>query len=131
MVVDENRKIVKSYNNVWHLSRTFYSLGGIDLPMPVSMNFMMYFILAEVPMYFIGGLLPGMIRYLIIPGVIAWIFDQRMIDGKNPYQFFRSIAVHYFIVFFKGYKVSRFKHYKVEYPSVKMVIPYRKHEALK
>lgn len=129
--MDESRKIVKSYNNVWRLSRTFYSLGGVDLPMPVSMNFIMYFILAEVPMYLLGGLLPGIVRYLVIPGIAAWVFDQRMIDGKNPYQFFRSIVVHYFIVIFKGHKVNRFRYYKIEYPAIKTIISYRTHKALK
>lgn len=129
--MEENRKIIKSYNNVWHISRTFYSLGGIELPMPVSMNFMIYCILAEVPMYLIGGILPAMIRYIIIPAVIAWVFEQRIIDGKNPYQFFRSIVSYYFIVLVKGHKINRFQYYKVEKPEIKMSIPYRKHRALK
>lgn len=128
----EGRKIVKSYSHVWRLNRTFYSFGGVDLPLPVSMNFMLYFIVAAVVMHFIGGLLPSIIRYIIIPLVVAWIFDQRLIDGKNPYQFIRSIATHYFVILSKGHKISRFKHYKTEKPAIKSNISYRIHrKALK
>lgn len=123
----EGRKIVKSYTHVWRLNRSFYSFGGMDLPLPLSMNFMLYFIVAVIVMHLIGGLLPAIIRYLVIPLAVAWIFDQRLIDGKNPFQFIRSISAHYFVILTKGHKVSRFKHYKNEKPAIKSNISYRIH----
>jgi len=124
----EGRKIIKSYHNIWRLNRTFYSFGGVDSPMPLSMNFIVYFLVTVAITHFLGGFLPGLIRYVLIPAAAAWIFDQRLIDGKNPFQFFRSIFTHYYVVFFKGHKVSRFKHYKVERPAVKAKIAYRIHQ---
>lgn len=128
--MNSNQKVVKSYNNVWRISRTFYTIGGFDLPMPVSLNFMLYFMLSIVPMHMFGGLLPSFIRYLLIPGGIAWIFDQRMLDGKNPFQFARSVVIHYYLVLFKGYKINRFRHYRAEYPSIETTISHRTHKAL-
>lgn len=123
----EGRKIVKSYHNIWRLNRTFYSFGGVDSPMPLTMNFISYFLIMIVVMHFLGGFLPGIFRYLLIPGGFAWIFDQKMIDSKNPYQFLRSIVTHYYVVLVKGHKVRRFQHYKTERPSIESKISYRVH----
>lgn len=125
-------RVVKSYTNVWKLNRTFFTIGNVKLPAPVSMNFMIYFIVIVIPIALLGDLLsniPGIIRYVIIPGGLAWIFDKKMIDGKNPYQFIRSICTHYYIIWVKGYKVNRFKHYKTIYPAIKTIITYRIHKA--
>lgn len=127
--MEDNRKVVKSYNNVWQLNRTFYSIGGMNLPMPVSMNFMLYFLVSEIPMYYLGWLLPSSIRYLLVPGIIAWVFDQKMLDGKGPFQFVRSIAVHYYLVIAKGSQINRFKHYRADHPMIKEKIPYRVHKS--
>lgn len=123
----EKTKIVKSYANVWQLNRKFYSFGGVEAPVPLTMNFMAYFFVGLVVMKFFGGGVPGIIRYLLIPGGIAWLFDQKLIDGKTPYQFFRSITTHYYIIIFKGYRVNRFKYRKTVNPSVKAKIAYRIH----
>lgn len=124
----EERKIVKSYNNIWKLNRTFYSIGGVSLPTPVSINFAGYFVLAIVIMYFIGFMFPSIIRYVLIPIAFAWIFDAKLLDGKSPFQFAGSMATHLYLVYGKGSKINRYKHYQAENPKIDSKIAFRTHE---
>ena len=124
----EQRRVVKSYNHIWKINRTFYNIGGMNLPIPVSFNLVIYFIITELIMFTIGGFIPwGSIRYLIIPLAAAWFLDQKLLDGKNPFKFAKSVIIYYFIIFTKGKYVSRYRYYKIEKPQIKANIPFRVH----
>ncbi len=125
----QEERIVRSYTKVWRIQRVFYGFGEIQFPIPVSAGFLVYFTLALLMMQLLSSFLPirPAFRYVLIPGGIAWLFDQKMIDGKNPFQFIRSILSFYYMRLTKGKQINRFKHFKAEQPIIKEEIPYRVH----
>lgn len=129
--MDRNIKYIKSYSKVWKIERRFYGFGGFHLSTPIGIYKIIYFALSIALMAVVGGFITSpIIRFVVVPGFLAWLLDQKLIDSKNPYQFIRSLALHYIIVLFKGPNVSRFRHYKLKIVAIKDKISYRVHHAL-
>lgn len=115
--MEKERVILRSYSKVWKIERYLYNLGEINLPNPIALNTLIYWmgfsilmvILSKIPLI---GMISPMYKFLVIPGALAWFFNNKLLDGKNPLAFIRSILVHYYIIFFKGHIISRFRYIK-------------------
>lgn len=108
-------RILKSYSKVWKIERVFYQIGGVNLPNPVALNTLLYFLVFEVLMYLLKNfpiisLLPGYLKHLFIPGGLAWLCNNKLLDGKNPFSFVKTIVVHYAVVFMYGTHINRYKY---------------------
>lgn len=113
--MDRETKILKSYSKVWKIERTFYQIGGFNLPSPVALNTIIYFLVFAIVMFLarnmlIISLIPDAFKYLFIPGGIAWLCSNKLLDGKNPLSFVLSIVTHYLTILVKGYRINRYKY---------------------
>lgn len=126
--MNQQRKIIKSYTSVFRIERKFHGFGGVTFPIAFSFNSVIYWGLAAFIMHYIGWWIPSLMRYFIIPGVLAWVFDQKLLDGKSPFQFARSIVIYYYILLVKGGRISRYRYYKKEKPVMHVNASYRVHK---
>ena len=115
--VEERRILLKSYSKVWKIERILYNLGGWNLPSPLALNTLIYWVGFAILMKFVGmlpliGQISPMYRYLLIPGALAWFFNNKLLDGKNPFAFMRSILIHIFVITTKGHIISKFRYIK-------------------
>lgn len=115
--MEEEYKVLKSYSKVWRIERMFYEIGGVNLPFPVAFNALIYYIVFVFLIYVLRGVviinkIPPLYKYLFIPGGLAYLFNSKLLDGKNPIGFLKSILIHYYVIFFKGSKVVRYKYIK-------------------
>ncbi|EOI55473.1 conjugal transfer protein [Enterococcus gilvus] len=94
-------KIIKSYTSIWNVEKVIYAINDLKLPFPITFNQMTWFILSLFtvillsnvpPLSFIDG---ALLKYLGIPGFIAWFMSQKSFDGKKPVGFLRSIYRYY------------------------------------
>lgn len=129
---EERGRILRSYSKVWRLERLLYQIGKVNLPSPIAVYTIIYWMGFAVLMMFLGVFdvvknIPVIYRFLIIPGALAYFFKYQKLDGKNPFAFFRSIILHYYVIFFKGSRVSRFRYIKPEKRKVRFnsILSYR------
>lgn len=91
----ESEKIqIYSYAKVWSLEHSIYSIGNVNLPIPVHPYDVLYFVIALVLVTMLGrflqafNLLPGIIRYFIFPYLISVFLRKKKLDGKSPIKYF-------------------------------------------
>lgn len=110
-------KILRSYSKVWKIERVFYQFGEWNLPNPIALNTVIYFTVFFFLMFFLSkiqiiGNISGIYRYAVIPGVLAWTCNNKMLDGKNPLGFIKSILMHCVGNWFVGSRLNRYKYIK-------------------
>lgn len=115
--MNHETRILKSYSKVWKIERVFYQVGGFTLPNPIALNTFLYFMVFELILFLtrnvvLLNLIPGAVRYLIIPGGLAWLCNNKLLDGKNPISFVLSIFVHYTNILSRGGHINRYKYIK-------------------
>lgn len=89
---------IRTYTRLWKTPRTFYSLGDISLPRPVSMMTAAIFFavgLIWVPLMVNLFHLPlgnpfTIILYLGPPAAAAWIGNKPIFEDKNAFEFLMS-----------------------------------------
>lgn len=80
---------LRTYRQVWTQERVIYQIERVRLPFPVSFRQAGVFgatllamaLLSQIPP--IAGL-PGLARYLLIPGAVTWFLTRQRLDGKPP-----------------------------------------------
>ena len=95
----ENMRLVKSFNHVFSVVKSLYfSFGSISFKF--SFVFIGFFLAAEVFMLTMGRSIPlfrfdnPLVRYLVIPYLLAWVMDKKTFDDKKPYSFLRTFLVY-------------------------------------
>lgn len=116
---EQRVKILRSYSKVWKIERVFYQLGGINLPLAVALNSLLYYLMflvitVALSRFKVISLIPPLYRFILLPGALAWLFNNKLLDGKNPVAFLRSIFTHYLVIWFKGSRIVRFRNIKVK-----------------
>ena len=94
-------KKIRSYTSIWNVEKVIYAINDLKLPVAITFNQMTWFVLtlffvicfASIPpLSFIEG---AFLKYLGIPGFMAWFMSQKSFDGKKPVGFIRSIYQFY------------------------------------
>lgn len=104
---------IYSYSKVWNIEHRIYSIGNINLPVPVQPYNALYFVLscgfvvALCRLLPIISLLPGVIRYFVFPYAITVFLRKKKLDGKNPIKYF--IAYIKYQLFERGRYFEHFK----------------------
>ena len=90
-------KRIKSFTSIWNVEKMIYAISDLDLPVPVSITQMMWFVGIMFAMIVFKHVPPismidnVLIKYLVIPGGITWFISQKTFDGMKPYTFLWSV----------------------------------------
>jgi hypothetical protein len=87
MEVDKVR--LRTYRQVWSQERVIYQIERVRLPFPVSFRQAGVFgavlaamlLLSRIPLV---ALVPGLVRYIVLPAAVTWFLTQQRLDGKTP-----------------------------------------------
>lgn len=80
---------LRTYRQVWLQEHVIYQIERVRLPFPVSFRQAGIFGAAAAGMALlsrlpgVGSLSPG-VRYLLLPGLLAWFLTRQRLDGKPP-----------------------------------------------
>lgn len=94
-------KKIRSYTSIWNVEKVIYAINDLKLPFPITFNQMTWFVLSLFLVIFLSNVPPlsfidgALLKYLGIPGGIAWFMSQKSFDGKKPIGFLRSIYRYY------------------------------------
>ena len=94
-------KKIRSYTSIWNVEKVIYAINDLKLPFPITFNQMTWFVLSLFVVIFLANVPPlsliegALLKYLGIPGFIAWFMSQKSFDGKKPVGFIRSIYHYY------------------------------------
>ncbi|NTL99132.1 conjugal transfer protein [Enterococcus faecium] len=94
-------KKIRSYTSIWNVEKVIYAINDLKLPFPITFNQMTWFVLTLFFVIFFAKLPPlmwiddALLKYLGIPGFVAWFMSQKSFDGKKPVGFIRSIFRYY------------------------------------
>lgn len=94
-------KKIRSYTSIWNVEKVIYAINDLKLPFPITFNQMTWFVLSLFLVIFLANVPPlslidgALLKYLGIPGFIAWFMSKKSFDGKKPIGFLRSIFRYY------------------------------------
>ncbi|MFQ7605124.1 MAG: conjugal transfer protein [Enterococcus avium] len=94
-------KKIRSYTSIWNVEKVIYAINDLKLPFPITFNQMTWFVLSLFFVIFLANVPPlslidgALLKYLGIPGFVAWFMSQKSFDGKKPVGFIRSIYRYY------------------------------------
>ena len=94
-------KKIRSYTSIWNVEKVIYAINDLRLPFPITFTQMTWFVLTLFLVIFLANVPPlsfingALLKYLGIPGFIAWFMSQKSFDGKKPVGFVRSIYRYY------------------------------------
>lgn len=106
---------IYSYSKVWSLEHSIYSLGNINLPVPIHPYDLLYFVGTLVFIVLLCkvipvlSLFPVIIRYILTPYGLTTFLRKKKLDGKNPLKYFIAYAKYY--LFEKGQYFERFRRF--------------------
>lgn len=113
---ERNEKLrIYSYAKVWNMEHSIYTLGNVNLPVPIHPNNAIYFIGSFFFLMLIGkilpviNLLPVIVRYVIIPYALTFFLRKKKLDGKNPIRYF--VGYIRYQLYENGKYFERFKVY--------------------
>ena len=93
---------VKNYTPFWNLEKKVYSFYDVQLPMPISLTVLGVFVATAVPWGLLMWLLhvpfstPWYLIWIIPPGLLAWLGNKPIFEGKNLLQYLKSRVTHLF-----------------------------------
>lgn len=114
--MSDNRVTIYSYAKVWKVEKKIYSFSNLKLPIPINPYDMLYYVGVALGVMLLGkifpfiNLIPGMLRYLALPYLIATVITKVKLDGKNPLKFFGGCIRYFFTV--KGNYLQTFKQHR-------------------
>lgn len=94
-------KKIRSYTSIWNVEKVIYAINDLKLPFPITFNQMTWFVLSLFLIIFLSNVPPlslidgALLKYIGIPGFVAWFMSQKSFDGKKPVGFIRSIYRYY------------------------------------
>lgn len=118
MTTTENRPIeIRSYEKVWKVDHRIYSVGNVNLPVPVNLTSLFYFgmglifslILCRLPLL---HNIPAAFKFLLIPLGVMYVLRNVTLDGKNPIWFFFGMARY--VLMEKGQYFTGFREYRLK-----------------
>lgn len=94
MEIDKVR--LRTYRQVWSQERVIYQIERVRLPFPVSFRQAGVFAVALLSMVLLSALplvaaASPVLRYLVIPGGVAWFLTKQRLDGKPPLRWLLSM----------------------------------------
>lgn len=95
-------KQIRVYNQVFRIEKTVYSIQGINLPLPVSYRQLAFFVGTLALMVVLNKFPPiswvdyFLVKFVGIPGIVAWFFTRKTLDGKAPHRFILRYLEHLF-----------------------------------
>ena len=108
----ENReKIIISYNKIYTVEQKLYTIGNIKLPQPVQMHTAIAFLCVVMLVFIITSIIPipipGTVKYMLIPYLIAKKATTSKRDGKTLYKYYMAYVPY---LFQKKIELERFDH---------------------
>lgn len=103
---------IYSYAKIWSLEHSIYSLGNINLPVPVHPYNLLYFagalafVMLLCKIFPLLCLLPVILRYLALPYGITIFLRKKKLDGKSPVKYLLAYIKYEF--FERGRYFERF-----------------------
>ena len=92
-------KELKSYTGIWSVEKVIYAINDFNLPFPVSLSQMSWFVVSLLlvillsklpPLNFIKG---AFLKYLGIPLFLTVFMNGKSFDDKKPYSFIKSVLL--------------------------------------
>lgn len=105
-------KILISYNKIYDLEEKVYNIGQLKLPRPMPLYTVIATILTAAIMFIISSMfgiitiIPGIIRYAVIPVVVGRTVTVSRKDGKNLFRYYTAY-IPYLIT--RNTTIERFK----------------------
>lgn len=112
---EENRVTIYSYEKVWKVEKKIYTLGNLKLPVPINPYRLLAYVGGALFMVLLEKLLPavrqipGIIRYIAFPYLVANYVLKVKLDGKNPVMFLFGYIR--FLITAKGRYIQLFRRY--------------------
>lgn len=116
-IVEQEQRTLRTYAKAWDFETVIYTVGDISLPFPVNLTQLGFFgasfalcfiIFAILPSF---NIIPGVIKYLVLPFLMMKAATRLKVDGKKPYLW---ILGEFKYLFLETKTLSRFKKYKEE-----------------
>jgi len=114
---------IYSYSKVWKKQLKIYSFGNYVLPVPIDLIQIGYLGLAIIISLVICAIvpflsmLPGILKYVVIPYLISQFLLRKKLDGKNPIKYFIGVL---FYTFEKGNFLDRFEEHSDKEGDIKI-----------
>lgn len=111
----QDKIILRSYKKMNSIEKKIYTIQNFKLPMPVNLNAAVYFIIVVLIIMLLSkivpflGLLPPVIKFILIPYFLAQYMRQKKLDGKKPWKYFFD-----YIIFMANKKNTYERFKKVE-----------------
>lgn len=111
MIALQDRRItLRTYRQVWHLEQVIYQIERVRLPFPVTfrqagifgLSLLVMAVLSRVPP--VSSLSP-VLRYLLVPGLLAWYLTNHRLDGKLPHRWALSMLRYWL----SPWRLNRFR----------------------
>lgn len=108
--MESKDKIIISYNKIYSLEPKLYSIGNFKLPQPIQMYTAVAFVISLLVIFIITKIIPipipGAIKYLLLPYLLAKKVTISKKDGKNLYKYYVGYIPY---ILKKRMELERFK----------------------
>jgi hypothetical protein len=98
--MNENDEIIlRTYNSVWKIDRKIYSIEGLKLLFPVSINEVVYFGISIIISILLIKFVPFfdklnfVIKFIVVPFGLTKLLTTVKLDGKLPHKFMYDYIV--------------------------------------
>lgn len=90
---------IRTYRQVWQLEHVIYQIERVRLPFPVTFRRIGLFVAALLLMLALSRLPPvdrlsPVLRYALVPGLVAWFLTSKRLDGKPPHRWVLSMLTY-------------------------------------
>lgn len=113
--MESKRLKIYSYKKVWKVEKKIYSFGNLKLPIPLNPYDLLAYAAVAVIVLVIGKIfpvfnhIPAILRYIVLPYLVAKYFMTIRLDGKNPVMFLLGCARYALTM--KGSYIQNFRRY--------------------
>ena len=97
---EERTIILRTYNTVWKIDRKIYSIEGLKLLFPISINEILYLGVSILISYLLIKFIPFynklhfVIKYVVVPFGLMKFLTKQKLDGKLPHKFFYDYIMY-------------------------------------
>lgn len=121
---DNSKVVIYSYRKVWKIDKKLYSFSNIVLPVPIDPMDLAAYGLGVLLMLVLGKLIPPfqqvswLVRYAVIPYLLAKAFFKIKPDGKNLFKFLGGCLRYFFTV--RGTFTQTFRRHSLNMGAVRL-----------